>query len=65
MSTEGIVYAYRKRRKPDGENKFFVFEFEGADITNEEWKANVAQEVFTETVGAGVGEVIFMWKNNV
>lgn len=63
MGNQGIVYAYRKRREPDGDNKFFVFEFEGADISNELWKNDVETSVFFETRGIGEGDVWFVWCN--
>lgn len=63
MQSEGSVYAYRKKKDSSGKDKFFVFEFEGADLTNELWKNDVETSVFFETRGIGVGDVWFMWRN--
>lgn len=61
---QGTVYAYRKKLKPSGEqDKFFVFEFEGADVSNEAWKNDVETSVFFETRGIGQGDVWFVWSN--
>jgi len=60
---DGIVYGYRKKKTPDASGKFFVFQFDGADISNEDWKADTSALICFETRGAGVGEPVFMWKN--
>lgn len=59
----GVVFGFRKKRNPDAEGKFFVFEFDGADISNEEWKQSVSSDICAETVGRGIGDPVFMWRN--
>lgn len=63
MESQGTVYAYRKKRNPIGDDKFIVFDFGDADLTNESWKSDAETNVFFETRGVGIGDVFFMWKN--
>jgi hypothetical protein len=65
MQAYGTVYAYRKKTNPEGNDKFHVFEFEDADISDETWKYGKSTEIFFETRGIGAGEVWFMWRNKI
>jgi len=64
METEDTVYAYRKKSNPLGDDKFFVFDMEDADISDENWKEVAAREICFETRGVGTGDVWFMWRNS-
>ncbi len=61
----GTVYVFRKKKTPDPSGAFFVFQFEGSDISNEDWKNDVSSQVCFETRGLGIGEPIFMWRNPI
>lgn len=63
MEANGTVYAYRKKLKPTGDDKFHVFDLGDADISDETWKYGKSTEVFFETRGIGEGEVWFLWRN--
>jgi hypothetical protein len=64
MTTKGPVYAYRKKSNPLGDDRFFVFDMEDADISDENWKEVAAREICFETRGVGTGDVWFMWRNS-
>lgn len=63
MTSEGTVYAYRKKTHPVGDDKFHVFDLGDVDISDETWKYGKSTEVFFETRGVGTGEVWFLWRN--
>lgn len=57
------LYAYRKKLHPTEDDKFFVFDFGSADITDDNWKSTAETEIFFETRGKCQGDVWFCLVN--